>query len=784
MKNQKLAILAVFLSGVSATSAPTFAQTDDDGGFVLEEIIVTAQKFEQDLQEVPLAITALSGASLAQQGIINIQDIENQVPNVEMSYGQGDTSVTIRGITTSQQANASLDDNTAIHVDGFYVTDTAIAGLDFIDIERIEIARGPQGTIYGRNAVAGAVNIISRKPDPENFDAWVELEAGNFSTFAVRAGLNIPVGEKSAFRFAGLNRQTDGYMHHGILQRDYLENDVSGFRAAFRYAGDRVTIDLKGEYHEEDGDGTPLVVPLENAAAIAETVCNTPGMNCLDPSQFTLPTTRYDTTSLNDGRAEFREEEFTSVGLTIEFELTDNLSLRSLTGFRDFESTFLSDLDSFDWNQAWDLFLQTGEQTSQELVLYSTNDESRLRWLLGAFYMDFEKGWDIDVFQGFDERYPSFTSQQAILPNQQIDATASAIFGNIAFAFNDKFDVQLGLRYNKEEKDNSENDVFQLDLKDCELEIAPGLTLCEFVFGVPITNPFLFFDETNTASGEWTDTSGDLTLRYFPADDKMAYFRYARGFKSGGFNFLLTPPGLTGGELSQFEPEIVDNYEAGVKADWNEGRLRTNLTVFVMDFKDQQINRLFTDPVTGLPIFTTENAGSSEITGVELEIDAILNDNWRLEFTGALLDAKYDEYFTVAGDNMTEVDLSGVRMGSAPRYSLQAALNYATTLGSGARLDLRGEIQHRDKVDSISPNTDGSEFINIPRPEYTLLNAHITYTSRSGRWGVTLFGRNLTDEWYLLSQPSRTTLSNGDVVARFQAPAAPRNYGVRFNYNY
>ncbi len=214
---------------------------------------------------------------------------------------------------------------------------------------------------------------------------------------------------------------------------------------------------------------------------------------------------------------------------------------------------------------------------------------------------------------------------------------------------------------------------------------------------------------------------------------------------------------------------------------WNDGRLQTNFALFYSVFKDQQINRVFQDE-NGLPFFTTVNAGESHIQGLEAEINAILNENWRLEFTGAYLDAEFDDYFAVAA-NGTEVDMKGVRMGSAPEYSLQAALNYTTTIGSGGSLHVRGEVQTRDDVDSILPNSDGSQLVNIPRPGYTTLNAFVTYTSQSGRWGVTLYGRNLTDEFYLLTQ-NRWQLSSGEVIPRFGFPAAPRTYGIRLSLNY
>lgn len=722
---------AVFVALLAGSGAPAIAEPQGAGGTAeaaLDEIVVTAQRRTENIQTVPIAISALSGDMLTERGLTNLQDLSSMVPSVNIQSRRAGGVVTIRGIGF-EVATAGADPAVAVHTDGVYVARPAAALSNFYDVERIEIARGPQGTLFGRNATGGAINIITRKPTDE-FEGYVDGSFGNYQAITAEGALSGPVvGDIVSARFSFKYDTRDAYGDNRFTGWDI--NDWNSWATRLQVLvkpSESLSVLLSGDYFRQDDHAfTPTF-----AGTAAPCVTTPPGRRCgtayggiglIDDQDVT-----YDFNTEN-------ERDFRGVGMTIEWD-AGPVTVRSITGYRKSSYQWEADGEQTTFNIGFIGRQEDATQLSQELQLVGQTD--KIQWLVGGFYFS----EDNDALGYADIPVPDFRTL-IIRQFGNLETDAWAVFGQGTYRFTDRWALTLGGRYSSEDKAIVGESSQQL----------PGV--------IPPPRP--------TRETSWSKFTPKATLDYTWADGKLVYVSAQQGFKSGGYAAgALTPP---------FNPEEVWSYEVGLKATWAGGKVRTNLAAFHYDYKDLQVG--FVQNVPGGAVITVvTNAAEAKNDGLEAEIIAKPNDAWTFELNASFQDARFDEYFTVDPNRPTlgTLDLSGNTLAQAPDFTGFFAAQYEWP-AMGGQWSLRGEYAYTGEVYFDAYNRPGGL---MSQDAYGLVNAFLTYDS-GGAWRVSLFGRNLTDESYRTGSAIAGAIWGSNILSN---PGAPRTYGVRAMYSF
>ena len=716
----------------------------------LADIVVTAERRSTNLQRTALAVSAVTGDDLLSRQVTSVESLAQTLPNVNFGALNGDARIAIRGVGFDN-INIGNEPRIAFHADGVYVARPSGALANFFDLERVEIVRGPQGTLYGRNATGGAVNVITRDPD-DAFGGYASVTAGNFDTLSAEAALNVPLADAVAIRIAGLTTHHSGYSRNVITGSRVDDQHLSSLRGKIRFdftpairwtvIADYVTQDDKSGARHFFGEGS-RVVPPATAPFVR-----------LAGLRFGGTYASNDRDVATDVDPQYRRENhsFTSV-LAIELPFAD---LASITGYRNTFFTLRYDLDGSSTPLTNAIISEKSETFSQELRL--SNSYEWGDWLLGGYYFDedlsgaTQSSLDIRLFAppGAPRRVV-----QGLFVGGDLKTEAYAIFGQLRVNVGSRLALVAGGRYSNEEKTISE--IAQLDLArafDPRNPVVPRA-----VNGTQV--------DTDSASA----FTPRLTVEYRPTDRVFAYATYAEGFKAGGYNL--------GGIQPPFKPEKLVDYEVGIKTDFFDRRLRTNLSAFYYDYTDLQVSK-----VTGA-VISIENAANATVKGVEAEIVALPTDALRLELTGAWLDATYADFFSIDPANPTlgaplpgsppgsppQQDVSGNRLTQAPQYTLGAAVEYRLDLGGG-EVTIRGEHNRSDKIFFSQFNVDP-----VSQRGYGISNAFIRYRLPNGATTVSAFIKNIEDHDIKTSAAVTSVLFGGGAVVGNLQP--PRTYGVQ-----
>ena len=587
MKNNKCGktgILSVFLAGIAALSASAEESSSRQRIMMLEEVVVTAQKREESLQETPIAITAFSTRDLEGQRISNVMDLANKVPSLNLVPFAGTRvapNLFIRGMG-NLNTQSTNDMATGIYIDGVPVGRGIGLAADFADLERIEVLRGPQGTLWGRNTTAGAINFVTRKPSNE-FSGSVQLTAGSWKERSGRASINVPFNDKLFARISYMRTENDGWVdNHASLQNQINFNEdheKEAIKLAVRYeVNENFTMDygydsssmIYGNHFYQIVDG-PLAVGGRQEDA-------TPGLG-LSPS----------------------DTDVSGHNLTLTWSIGD-LTLKSITAYRDLDSkTHMNFIDIFTQDRT-----MNQDQLSQELQIIGDSPDGRLRYVAGLFYIKEEA----------DETLLSSFAGGALLDDWSVQAEArsTAVFGQVTWTppiLEDRLELTLGLRYTD---DSREAD---------KIYTNPGFTPA--ITGLAL-------------QGDTSFNSLDpmLTLAYAFSDNINGYLKFSTGYRAGGFNTQSTPAFFSAG----FDQEEVKAYEIGLKSKLFNNRASLNIAAFQNDYKDLQVDQARTPPI----FVDTLNAGEATIKGLELEGSAILTTGLSVNFFYAYLDPEYDSY--------------------------------------------------------------------------------------------------------------------------------------------
>ena len=728
-------IVAILLA-----TLPIASGAQESGGGALEEVIVTAQKRAQNLQDIPIAVSAFSTADIERRNVSNIAQLADFTPNVIF-----DTTTSISGLSSGAAVfirgigqidfGLTTDPGVGTYVDGVYMSRSVGGVLDTLDIERIEILRGPQGTLFGRNTMGGALNITSQRPGRE-FGGLAELTVGDFDRIDVRAAVDLPLGDTLGLRLAASSKQRDGYVDR-LLVGDVLgDENRQSFRAALLWTpGDRFEVYATADYAQIDeaSAGSVLAGITQAPNVIVYNLFDAPGNHVPGfgdgiPYDGRFITHDPDTTYADGPTG--TNLDIGGAALTLVWSL-ESLEIKSITAYRTTSGEFFRDPDNSPLvithtsNPDYD-----HEQLTQEFTF--TGEAGRLEYVAGLFYLT-EEGTD-NVF------VPLAPSLGFITNLADIDNESAAVYGQATWHVTDQWRLTGGLRYTEDDKTFTP---FQRILFGAAGP-APGVS-------VPLI-------PDDTVDARFDQATGRLAVEFKQNDEALYYASFTQGFKSGGFNFRYVVPR---DEALAFDPETVDSYEVGFKWQGAEDRLRLNANVFFMDYEDIQV-QVF--EVGGGPL--TQNAGTAEIRGAELELMAVPTPPLNLSLALGYTNAEYTDLNPPTTDLAASLTLDAW-LPNTPEWTASASAEYTVPVAWGT-LAFRIDYSHTDDLYNDAQN---SPFLF--QDAYDLWNTAIRYTSPTEAWEVSLFGTNLGDERYITSGDSNFGL--GFHEANYNRP---REFGV------
>lgn len=736
-KNQLIATASI--AALLCAGGYSFALANEEPAFAVEEIIVSARRRDESIQRVPVAVSAFSGIELAEQSLTNTMEIGELIPNVMTAFASGGggagsgSNIYIRGIGQQDFQN-TVDPGVGMYIDGVYHARIIGGVKDLLDVSRLEVLKGPQGTLFGKNTVGGVINIVSVLPQDDTSGKF-EITAGRFNRLDGRASANFPLIDNELFaRVSVSSKFSDGpgrridFETGETLARLGDENSISG-RAQLRWvASEDIEINLSADVTRERENAIPMSVITVNEASPIVGLWNATIGAATPYGNSAVTGHPYDIygNGPNDNNLDAW-----GVSGTVDWKIGDNLNLKSITAYRDVKTIFNVDTDATYFDYANTAHDTKHWQFSQEFQLSGAAVDDRLDWLVGFFYLreDVDDGIFTYALPGIE----AILSREVSIEwnvTQKTDAYAG--FAHGSFNITDELSVSAGIRYSWEKKDFT----------------TVGIT--------PVLNfPVVPFTADQESWGEWTP-KGSIEYQWTP--DVMTYVSVSRGFKSGGFNGR---PGDVSGVVP-FNPETLMAYEAGLKSQWLDRRLRLNVAGYYYDYKDIQLNTVTAAPGGGV-LTIVQNAGEATVKGFEAELTARPVEG--LTLTGGI--GYTDFEFDSLAPDVVGITLDTVPA-RTPKWSGNLGIRYETPVSDAANLILRGDMSYK-----------GSHFqdnINSPQLEqdsFALLNARVTYEHESG-WAFSVFGTNLTDKRYMQSGQSAFT-SIGFVVATF---GMPREWGV------
>jgi len=784
----KTLLTAAISSIVALTALSTTAAEND---YALEEIIVTAQKRAESAQDVPIAISAISQEFIQNVGAQDMSDLGAYIPGLETRvFEPTQPAYNIRGIVTND-FGIGADPAVAVYIDGVYSGRSASALTAFQDLERVEVLKGPQGTLFGKNAAAGAIHMITKKPT-EQFEANVNITAGNYNKQKIEAMVNLPLADNLFLRFNVMDNERDGYRENTFNGKDVSDENNGGARAALLWdVSDTTEVLLRVEYVNVDQSAVPAYGLLTGDDLYGD----------VD----------------NDG---LKKEtlELWGGSLTIESDLGPAV-LTSITASKIFETK--SQLDQ-DGTSDFSLFFagqneESNNFFSQEFRLTS-NTDSNLRWTLGAMHSrehakqssgaifstdlvdsaaraggDFSDGlayWNANV--GIDPNtstpvtYTAATAPagffwdmlaqpdpalwgltggtgQSLLGlefpegnNAENKSTSTAIYADATYSFTDQLDLTMGVRYTEDEK------TFKL-----------GVTANSF--GFPVV--YNLIDPAVTRTESWENVSYRAVLDYAFSDDAMVFLSYATGYKAGGFNSTQL--------VDPFDDEEVTNIELGIKSTWMDGRLRLNGSVFSYEYEGLQEVGLLEDPSSGFSQLAVRSI-DSEAQGAELDITWLASENLMFNAIYSYVDSEVTDFPLFEGEAEV-LNREGKPLSSVAKNTYAIGAEYTLPLDSLGELSFRVDYSYTGPRDNEAQGDDAPYVTAIvARHEkeitdgYTDVSAKITFRDYEDHWRVALYATNLTDEEYLIHLGGQSSTAGSPSAAR----NVPRMYGVEVGYTF
>jgi iron complex outermembrane recepter protein len=706
---------------------PAFAQSAEEGASDAGDIVVTARRREERLIDVPIAVTAYSGEALAKSGAIDITDLGQTTPNttIEVSRGSNSTLTSfIRGVG-QQDPVSGFEQGVGLYLDDVYLNRPQAAVLDIYEVERIEVLRGPQGTLYGRNTIGGAIKYVTRGL-PQNLSLKIKGSYGTDDQADLIVTASAPLGNIVRVGASGARLSRGGFGTNLTTGLENYNKDVWAARGTLEIGGNGqpVLIRISGDYTKDKSNprgGTRLIPGLLSGAPVLKSVFDTRG-------------------GLNDPKQEI---EAYGVAMNITAELSDAVTLRSISAWR--KDTSATPID-FDALPAADLDvpgIYRNEQISQEFQLLYDSDH--LKGLVGFYYLDAKA----DTL--FDVRLFTTIAGLTAFTEADVKTETYAVFGDFTYDFSDQLSLSLGGRYTWDERNAR---ILRQNYIGGGSPVFGGLGVA---FGAPGTN-----FRGNRSFNKFTPRA---SLSFKPSPDHNLYASYSQGFKGGGFD----PRGVGANapdtnkngvrddaEIAaflSFKPEKVESYEVGYKGSLLDGALNVALAGFYADYTDVQIPGSVACTVGGLPSFcgVVSNAGKATFKGLEFEARARVGQDMatagdKLTLSGTLgyIDAQYKKYISNIGGVPTDV-AAFRRVQNTPKWTVSGSLGYSAPVGEGD-LSLGTTLSYRSKTNQFEiPNP------YIDQKGFALFDASLVYTAPGDHWSIGLHGKNLTDKKYKTS---------------------------------
>ncbi|WP_285022366.1 TonB-dependent receptor [Novosphingobium sp. fls2-241-R2A-195] len=745
--------------GAAALLVPqtVFAQDAETQSGGIQEIVVTAQKKSENLQDVPISITAVGGEALASTQGTSLQALQGQIPNVQIdNFANTPQSAvfTVRGIGVIEP-DPYAGNTVSIVVDGVPQFFSMGALLDLYDVDRIEVLRGPQGTLFGANTTGGVINVVTKQPTGD-FGGHVKAVYGNYNRMDLTGSIEAPlVKDVLSLKVAGIHTQRKGWVTNVVDGSDMGRKNLDAVRAYLKFTpGSNFDATLQGEYVNAR-NGSPIVI---NGARPGEALYTAPGTTgpgtggmyvspCATAGSCTAPDKYY---GANNSVPDQSNMDTYSGTLTMNWRNTGIGDWTAITGYKHFTLREFTDQDGTP------LFLNDtyrrteGWQFSQEL---RTNLEltDTLNVLVGGFYLKNH----YDHIQAYRLQFAAPGLLQINLQDQ--DNYSVSGFAQGYWQATDRLKLQAGIRYSHE-----------------QTESTPSLITS---IGDPAGSNYTGIGNTVigsfTVGGKksWNNVGWKLGADYEVADDALLYASWARGFKSGGFTARV---GVPADGDTPYNPEKVDTFEAGIKADFLDRHLRVNLAAFYTNYRDMQVAQIYFDDTTNTQGNRILNAGKSEIKGFELETTAVPVEGMTLRASLAYLDAKYKQFLYADPLSGQVLDLEGYRLQNAPKWNASLGANFVIPLGNGA-----------DLVSDVSYTYTSSKYytaiLDTPRSKIQpthLVDASLTYKPDAASWSVGLWATNLLDSRYM------STVFDSPGYAGLAGYAPPRQWGGSVSFEF
>ncbi|MCP5183786.1 MAG: TonB-dependent receptor [Pseudomonadales bacterium] len=796
-------------AGTLALGGATTAQTAD----IIEEVVVTAQKHAQNVNDIPIAINAFTGERLAEQGVVTTENIAILTPGltVNQTAATGVPLYTIRGVGFQDYSTAASS-TVGLYLDEVAIPYTVMSRGLLFDVQRVEVLKGPQGDLYGRNTTAGQINMVSNLPT-DSFEAGFRGSYGSYETTDIEGFVSGPVSERVNARFAVKSVQSNEGWQKSLTRDDKLGKqdtiaarllvdieladsasvllnvhgvqDSSDNKATTAYDGRLIGL---GQFSNPYQPLNEYIIP--GSAHFGEAVpWYSTGDN--ERADWTNSYTSPVTGRTWDLRPQ-RDNDLVGASARLEWDV-GGMTLTAITAYDSFERTEANDWDGGFYNDSSNINTTDLDVFSQEIRLSGGTDT--LVWIAGLYYSKDE----------MDEYYHYFMSDSvfglgsipfgvalfAPTPILELDTRyeqeteSRAAFGHVEWQFADQWRVTAGLRYTEEERKWSGctfvaadgslagflNRQFGSTLAagDCgTIDDDPASPTYIFaLIGGPNVNDAFHVYSDKIDTNKWM---GKLAIDYTVTDDVMAYLSWSHGFKSGGFNGANSN---TTQQLKAYKEEELTAIELGIKATLLDGRMQLNASAFNYDYKDKQEQDravTFVGNISGLT-----NVPESTINGAELDLQWLATDGLSISLGIAWLDTKVDKWLAVdpvasRWPNTVYQDVSGIELAQSPEWSYNLLVNYEIPLNDTWLLRLGADVNYKDKA-------TGGPRIQTATDDYAVYNARIGLDNVASNWGIQLWSRNLTDEYYY---PAAHTGGNGPYV---RSVGLPRTLGVTFTYN-
>mgnify|MGYP000326848210 CR=1 FL=1 len=770
----------------TALASPSIYATEQND-LAIERVVVTAQKRQQNLQEVPISVSALNSEELKQANVVSLSNMASIVPGLNISNTQAEeTSITMRGIG-SNDFGFSSDESIPIYLDGVYLGSGIGAISDLIDIAQIEVLKGPQGSLFGRNAVGGAVNITTTKPSSD-LEANVSVGRGNYNLNTVQGMINAPlVDDELSLRMTAGIRKRDGWQYNEALDKDDgYEQDRWNARGKLRWTpSEQLDVELTFDANEEsDNVGYSNIARLAGRTYVHSKVRDIVVADTLDAYRLLSSSVKDVAGTTSNNNSAYLAFDFSDpqnpfplfdgplgnsvnfglnrknqgVALKVDWEISDSLSFSSVSSYRTFESEISEDSDGSEFLVLNVRSLLDSKEFNQEFRISGKSET--IDWFVGvnAFKSDVE-GKVVDSFgaiitgEAFDET--------AIV---DADTTSYALFGDAIWSVTDNTNVTFGIRASYDKKSQQ--------IKNPQ------------EFGLLFASPYQFLGqdgqpEPSLANNDksWNDISPRLVVDHKISSDTLLFAGISQGYKSGGFNSFPTvdinPASDTFGfvpygSTAPFDEEKITNYEAGVKSILLDSRLKLNASAFYYDFTDLQFL------VNQGAAVKAINAGSANGKGLELEVQYLLTENLTLNLNSTWLNASYGE--DVVDSNGITIVSEGQELAYSPNLSANFSIDHYLEFGELGELRTHLNYAYNGEQYHSSSSNDAI----YQEQSKGQLNARISFISAEQTWQVSAWASNLTNEDTLESIGSVTD-DFGFIPAR---RGEPRMFGVEFSYFY